>query len=135
MLHYACTNKVVPSCHKPQSYKGRYTKYSLTLTNSLSVILVLCCLWDDLAVLAVLKFFASILLLRVGFSCFRKVEKTVNFGFKSHCPKLRMNGKKPSKFQFHFPGLLKACSMLKKKDFLNSLTWTLEIIQFIQYPI
>ena len=25
-----------------------------------------------------------------------------------------MNGKKPSKFQFHFPGLLKACSLLKK---------------------
>ena len=25
------------------------------------------------------------------------------------CPKMKINGKKPSKFQFHFPGLLEAC--------------------------
>ena len=30
-----------------------------------------------------------------------------------------MNDKKPSNFQFHFPGLLEPCSMLKKK-FKNS---------------
>ena len=31
-------------------------------------------------------------------------------------PKIRMNGKKLSQFQFHFPGLLKACLMQKKNS-------------------
>ena len=40
-------------------------------------------------------------------------------GFRSnsqptHCPKRKRNDKKPSKFQFHFPGLLVPFSMLKK---------------------
>ena len=33
----------------------------------------------------------------------------------SHCPKLKMNDKKPSRFQFHFLGLLEACLMLNQK--------------------
>ena len=32
----------------------------------------------------------------------------------SHGPKLKMNDKKPSPFQFHFSGVLEAFSMLKK---------------------
>ena len=48
----------------------------------------------------------------------------------SHCPKLKMNGKKPSEWQFFFPGLMEAVLKVKKHFF--SLTWTLEIIQFIR---
>ena len=49
-----------------------------------------------------------------------------------HCPKINMNEKNPSKFQFNFPALLGPCPMLKKiikKKFLP----TLEIIQFIRF--
>ena len=52
----------------------------------------------------------------------------------AHCPKMKMNGKKLSKFQFHFPELPRTSLMLKhktkKKRFDN---WTLEIIPFIRY--
>ena len=53
----------------------------------------------------------------------------------SHCAKMKVNEKKLSKCQFHFPRLLVACPMLKKqkKNFLSR--WTAEIIQFIQYLI
>ena len=37
-----------------------------------------------------------------------------DLGKLSHCPKLKMNGKKPSKWQFHFPGLLEAVLKLEK---------------------
>ena len=50
--------------------------------------------------------------------------------------RLKMNDKKPSKFQLYFSGVLKAFSRLKKwkkKKFL--LAWTSEIIQLIRYPI
>ena len=53
----------------------------------------------------------------------------------SHGPKLKMKDKKPSRFQFHFSGVLETFSMLKNKKQKNLLTWTLEIIQFIRYPI
>jgi hypothetical protein len=49
---------------------------------------------------------------------------------------MKMNGKKLSKFQFHFPELPRTSLMLKhktkKKRFDN---WTLEIIPFIRYLI
>ena len=48
--------------------------------------------------------------------------------------RLKMNGKKPSRFQFHFSGVLEAFSMLKKWK-KKLLAWTSEIIQFIWYPI
>ena len=38
----------------------------------------------------------------------------------SHCPKLNMNEKKTSKFQFNFPTLLGPCPMLKKLSKKNS---------------
>ena len=39
----------------------------------------------------------------------------------SHGPKLKINDKKPSRFQFHFSGVLETFSMLKnmKKKFAN----------------
>ena len=50
-----------------------------------------------------------------------------------HCPKLKMNSKKPSKWWFHVPGLLEAFLMLI--FFFFFLTWTLEIIQFILFEM
>ena len=35
----------------------------------------------------------------------------------SHCLKLKMNAKKLSWFQFHFPGLLETLPMLKQETF------------------
>ena len=52
----------------------------------------------------------------------------------SHGPKLKMNDKKPSWFQFHFSGVLETFSMLRNEK-KKLLTWTLEIIQFIRYSI
>ena len=38
----------------------------------------------------------------------------------SHCPKINMNEKKPSKFQFNFSALLGPCPMLKKLSKIDS---------------
>ena len=51
--------------------------------------------------------------------------------FYSHCGKMKMKGKKLSKCQFHFPGLLEA--VLKLIFFFFLLAWTSEIIQFIRF--
>ena len=48
---------------------------------------------------------------------------------------MKMNGKKPSKFKFHFPRVLVACLMLKKNGVFFVLKWLAEIIQFMGYPI
>ena len=40
----------------------------------------------------------------------------------AHCPKLKINSKKLSKWQFHFPGLLEGLLMQKKENnFLANL--------------
>ena len=49
----------------------------------------------------------------------------------SHCSKVKMNGKKLNKFQFHFPGLLGTLPMSKQKTFFF-YSWTLEI-PFIRF--
>jgi hypothetical protein len=38
----------------------------------------------------------------------------------THCPKLNMNEKKTSKFQFNFPTLLGPCLMLKRSSKNNN---------------
>ena len=43
-----------------------------------------------------------------------------------------MNGKKPSRFQFHFSGVLEACSMLKKWFFFPA---NLDFGDNLIYPI
>ena len=48
--------------------------------------------------------------------------------------RLKMNDKKPSKFQFYFSEVLEAFSTIKKMK-KKILAWTTEIIQFIPYPI
>ena len=45
-----------------------------------------------------------------------------------HCLKMKMNGQKRSKFQYHFTGLLGTSLMLKQE---TEKSWTLEIIPFI----
>ena len=46
----------------------------------------------------------------------------------SHCLKVKMNGKKLSKFQFHFTGLLATSLMLRnKKMFYN---WTTVLLVY-----
>ena len=39
----------------------------------------------------------------------------------AHCSKVKMNGKKLSKFQFHFPGLLGTSPMSKQEFFFSSI--------------
>ena len=48
----------------------------------------------------------------------------------THCSKVKMNGKKLSKFQFHFPGLL-GTSQMSKQETKKIYNWTSEIIPFI----
>ena len=49
----------------------------------------------------------------------------------AHCSKVKMNDKKLSRWQFHFPGLLGTSLMSKlEKKIYN---WTLEIIPFIRF--
>ena len=47
----------------------------------------------------------------------------------AHCPKLKMNGKKSSKFQFRLPVLLEALDAEKKLE--KMVTWTLEFIPYL----
>ena len=42
----------------------------------------------------------------------------------THCPKLKMNGKKSSKFQFRLPVLLEALDAEKKLEKMVTWTWT-----------
>ena len=53
---------------------------------------------------------------------YEKIPTTVHVFSTPHCPKLKMNDKKPSHLPFHFSGVQKVCLMLKK----NTLTWTSE---------
>ena len=41
----------------------------------------------------------------------------------THCPKMKMNGKKLSKFQFYFSGLLIAYPMLKNEKNVSVNSW------------
>jgi hypothetical protein len=43
------------------------------------------------------------------------IEMAENNRHGAHCSKVKMNGKKLSKFQFHFPGLLGTSPMLKQE--------------------
>ena len=51
----------------------------------------------------------------------------------SHCPKIKMNGNKTSKIQFHFSGLLGTgiLPMLKQETKKKIYNWTSKIIPFI----
>ena len=51
----------------------------------------------------------------------------------AHRSKLKINGKKLSRFQFHFPGLLGTSPMSKQDTKKIIYNWTLEIIPFLHF--
>ena len=63
------------------------------------------------------------------FSCRFQIGKgailhSKQYWYYTHCPKMKINDKKLSKFQFHFPRLLVACPMLKKwKKNVPTASW------------
>ena len=54
-----------------------------------------------------------------------------SFTYSTHCSKMKMNGKKLNKCQFHFSGLL-GTSPMSKQETKIIYNWTSEIIPYIR---